>query len=41
LKQAGFTAADGSLLGDAVSGSGQFAHAVYLNNYDLGFGREM
>ena len=41
LRQAGFTAADGTLLPEAVAGTGQFAHAVYLNNFDLGFGRQM
>ncbi|HZL93701.1 MAG TPA: hypothetical protein VFB99_08655, partial [Vicinamibacterales bacterium] len=41
LRQAGFTAADGTLLPEAVAGTSEFAHAVYLNNFDLGFGRQM
>ncbi|HEY3516885.1 MAG TPA: cadherin-like domain-containing protein [Gammaproteobacteria bacterium] len=42
LEQAGFAAdANGTLSADAVNGTGPFAHAVYLNNYDLGFGRDM
>jgi len=42
LQQAGFAAAgDGRLRTEAVAGSGQFAHAVYMNNFDLGFGRQM
>jgi hypothetical protein len=42
LQQAGFAAdARGTLIADAEDGNGQFAHAVYLNNYDLGFGRDM
>lgn len=41
LRQAGFTAADGTLLPEAIAGTGEFAHAVYVNNYDLGFGRQM
>jgi hypothetical protein len=41
LRQAGFTAPDGSLLPEAVAGTGEFAHAVYVNNFDLGFGRQM
>ncbi len=31
----------GSLKPDAVSGVGEFAHAKYTNNFDLGFGRDM
>jgi hypothetical protein len=42
LQQAGFAPdRDGSLLEAAVDGTGEFAHAVYVNNYDLGFGRDM
>ena len=41
LRQAGFLAADDTLLPEAVAGTGEFAHAVYVNNYDLGFGRQM
>jgi len=42
LQQAGFASdANGTLLADAKAGNGQFAHAVYVNNYDLGFGRDM
>ena len=41
LRQAGFLAADGTLLPQAVAGTGEFAHAVYVNNFDLGFGRQM
>ncbi len=42
LAQAGFTSDfSGTLLPEAVAGTGEFAHAVYLNNFDLGFGREM
>jgi hypothetical protein len=41
LRQAGFTSADGTLLPEAIAGTGQFAHAVYINNFDLGFGRQM
>lgn len=42
LLQAGFASdANGTLLPDAEAGNGEFAHAVYLNNYDLGFGRDM
>jgi len=41
LRQAGFTAADGRLRPEAVAGTGEFAHAVYVNNFDLGFGRQM
>lgn len=41
LRQAGFTAANGTLLPEAIAGTGEFAHAVYLNNFDLGFGRQM
>ena len=41
LRQAGFLAADGTLLPEAVAGTGEFAHAVYVNNFDLGFGRQM
>lgn len=42
LQQAGFSSdADGTLLPDAIAGTGEFAHAIYLNNYDLGFGRDM
>lgn len=41
LRQAGFTDAAGKLLPEAISGTGEFAHAVYVNNFDLGFGRQM
>ncbi|MDX1404841.1 MAG: Ig-like domain-containing protein [Woeseiaceae bacterium] len=42
LAQAGFTSdANGTLLADAEAGNGEFAHAIYLNNFDLGFGRDM
>jgi Bacterial Ig domain len=41
LRQAGFTATDGTLLPEAIAGTGEFAHAVYVNNFDLGFGRQM
>jgi mono/diheme cytochrome c family protein len=46
LLEAGFASDDrGTLLPEAVAGSdtveGIFAHAIYLNNYDLGFGRNM
>jgi hypothetical protein len=42
LQQAGFTAdGRGTLIANAEDGVGEFAHAVYLNNYDLGFGRDM
>ena len=41
LRQAGFLAADGTLLPEAAAGTGEFAHAVYVNNFDLGFGRQM
>lgn len=42
LQQAGFTSdGQGTLLPDAIEGNGEFAHAIYLNNYDLGFGRDM
>jgi mono/diheme cytochrome c family protein len=42
LQQAGFASDDaGTLLPAAVDGTGEFAHAVYVNNYDLGFGRDM
>lgn len=42
LQQAGFaTGANGTLLPDAEAGNGEFAHAIYLNNFDLGFGRDM
>lgn len=42
LQQAGFASdAEGTLLPDANAGNGEFAHAIYLNNYDLGFGRDM
>jgi hypothetical protein len=41
LRQAGFLAADGTLLPEASAGTGEFAHAVYVNNFDLGFGRQM
>ena len=41
LRQAGFLAQDGTLRPEAVAGTGEFAHAVYVNNYDLGFGRQM
>ncbi len=41
LRQAGFTSESGALLPEAIAGTGQFAHAVYVNNFDLGFGRQM
>ena len=42
LLLAGFAAdANGTLLPEAVAGSGPFAHAKYTNNFDLGFGRDM
>ena len=42
LRQAGFSADDsGTLLPQAEAGTGEFAHAVYVNNFDLGFGRQM
>lgn len=42
LQQAGFTSdANGTKLPDAGAGNGEFAHAIYLNNFDLGFGRDM
>ena len=41
LRQAGFTDANGNLLPEAAAGTGEFAHAVYVNNFDLGFGRQM
>ncbi len=41
LRQAGFTGPDGKLLPEVVAGTGEFAHAVYVNNFDLGFGRQM
>jgi mono/diheme cytochrome c family protein len=42
LQQAGFSSdGQGTLLQAAVDGTGEFAHAVYVNNYDLGFGRDM
>lgn len=41
LQQAGFTDDAGKLLPEAAAGDGEFAHALYLNNYDLGFGRDM
>lgn len=41
LQMAGFTDADGKLLPEAVAGEGEFAHAKYTNNFDLGFGRDM
>jgi hypothetical protein len=31
----------GTLKPEAIAGTGEFAHAIYLNNYDLGFGRNM
>ena len=42
LFQAGFASdRNGSLLPEAEAGTGEFSHAVYLNNFDLGFGRDM
>lgn len=42
LLQAGFASdGDGTLLQAAIDGTGEFARAVYVNNYDLGFGRDM
>lgn len=42
LQQAGFAADDrGTLRPEAIAGTGEFAHAVYVNNFDLGFGRQM
>lgn len=42
LFQAGFASdTEGTLLADAIEGNGEFAHAIYLNNFDLGFGRDM
>lgn len=42
LEQAGFASdAAGTLVPEATAGTGEFAHAIYLNNYDLGFGRRM
>src|SRR5690606_22923292 len=42
LFNAGFAAdTEGTLLPEAVNGEGEFAHVLYLNNYDLGFGRDM
>lgn len=42
LLQAGFAADDtGRLLDEAVAGQAEFARAVYVNNFDLGFGRQM
>ncbi len=42
LQQAGFASdANGTLLPAARAGTAEFAHAIYLNNYDLGFGRNM
>jgi hypothetical protein len=42
LEQAGFASdGNGTLRPEALAGSGEFAHAVYVNNFDLGFGRRM
>lgn len=42
LQQAGFASdANGALLPDAEAGNREFAHAIYVNNFDLGFGRDM
>jgi mono/diheme cytochrome c family protein len=42
LLQAGFASdRDGTLLPGVREGTGDYAHATYLNNYDLGFGRDM
>ncbi|HEU4618541.1 MAG TPA: hypothetical protein VFV10_10890 [Gammaproteobacteria bacterium] len=42
LLQAGFASdAAGTLKPGVREGTGEFAHVVYLNNYDLGFGRDM
>ncbi|MFK8016129.1 MAG: Ig-like domain-containing protein [Gammaproteobacteria bacterium] len=42
LLQAGLASDDqGTFRPEAVAGTGDFAHAVYVNNYDLGFGRDM
>ncbi|HEX5421438.1 MAG TPA: Ig-like domain-containing protein, partial [Gammaproteobacteria bacterium] len=42
LQMAGFASDDrGTLKPEAIAGTGEFAHAIYLNNYDLGFGRNM
>lgn len=42
LFNAGFASDfNGTLLPEAVNGEGEFAHVLYTNNYDLGFGRDM
>ena len=41
IQQAGFGNANGQLFDQAINGTGEFAHATYVNNYDLGFGRDM
>jgi hypothetical protein len=42
LFNAGFSSEpDGTLLPEAVNGEGEFAHVLYTNNFDLGFGRDM
>lgn len=41
LIMAGFAGPDGRLLPEAEQGTGEFAHALYTNNFDLGFGRDM
>ncbi len=41
LFAAGFADSGGTLLPEAVAGTGDFAHAKYTNNFDLGFGRDM
>ena len=42
LQQAGLSSDDqGTFRAEAVAGTGPYAHAVYLNNFDLGFGRDM